>query len=347
MKRAGSARLKLALLVLSTLVALVAAELLCRVVLVRRWQRTATAWDEPLFRIDQDRTLAYRMHADTERELVVESGSGEPWHYTINAAGLRDDPPTARDGRRRVVVLGDSYTFGWAVDQGEEYPAQLERLLRDDGWPVDVINAGVPGYNTVQQARYLALDALALEPDLVVLGFVMNDGEPQNSVPVHPSLAYSNVRLWGFELAKGPLNRLLGASEEEPLFAPRLCAPGYPYYESFRPGASKGPVALAALARIAALCRANGVDFVCFVLPDFTDRFAPGYDAMAIHRLVRETCADADALCHDLLPAFLGRDHRALHVAGDGHPNARAHALFAATMAIAIRRDFPRLAQPR
>src|SRR5512147_1401979 len=68
----------------------------------------------------------------------------------INALGLRGDEigPKPRDVVR-VVCLGDSTTFGiWVEKPGDlrtnpSYPAELERLARADGLPVEVINGGV------------------------------------------------------------------------------------------------------------------------------------------------------------------------------------------------------------
>ncbi len=47
-----------------------------------------------------------------------------------------------------VVALGASHTFGKGVSRGEDYPAQLENLLIQKGFDVQVINSGVNGQTT-------------------------------------------------------------------------------------------------------------------------------------------------------------------------------------------------------
>lgn len=93
----------------------------------------------------------------------------------INSQGLRDvERPVAKPaGARRVVVLGDSFTFAaLPVEQG--YCRQLGARLGG----VDVVNAGVPGWTTWQEAAWLKRDGLAYGPDVVVVGvFIGNDVE--------------------------------------------------------------------------------------------------------------------------------------------------------------------------
>ena len=53
--------------------------------------------------------------------------------YRTNSDGFRDgEPGEKRPGVPRVVVLGDSYVFGWAVLEAETFPRRAEALLRND-----------------------------------------------------------------------------------------------------------------------------------------------------------------------------------------------------------------------
>lgn len=97
-----------------------------------------------------------------------------------NADGLRGPglPSGKPPGTRRVLALGDSFTFGDAVEHDETWPAQLEALLTHGraGGRHEVINAGVSGYGTGHAALlYRALEA-RVQPDVAVLGLtVVND----------------------------------------------------------------------------------------------------------------------------------------------------------------------------
>jgi hypothetical protein len=88
---------------------------------------------------------------------------------TTNSKGLRDrEYGGERSDKPLILTLGDSVTFGWGVELDETYPKQLERLFKGS---VDVVNAGVWGYNTLQEIEYVKSGASGYRPDLVMVGF--------------------------------------------------------------------------------------------------------------------------------------------------------------------------------
>src|SRR2546425_6635234 len=89
----------------------------------------------------------------------------------FNSLGMRDDEPRPkRPGAHRILCLGDSMVFGPAVPQDQIFPARLRALLTPEG--IEVVAAGVQGWNTVEEDRFLALHIGELVPDLVVLLYV-------------------------------------------------------------------------------------------------------------------------------------------------------------------------------
>jgi len=98
----------------------------------------------------------------------------------INQLELRDDREY-RLGKHantfRILVLGDSVTFGHGSVYEHTYPYLLEQRLRrwrpDVDW--QVWNAAVPGYNTSQELAQLLQIGPTFQPDLVVVGFFWND----------------------------------------------------------------------------------------------------------------------------------------------------------------------------
>lgn len=97
-----------------------------------------------------------------------------------NRHGMRSDVDYTEEkpaDTLRIVGLGDSGMFGWDVEQGEEYMAVLERVLneRDHGIRYEVLNLGVPGYNTQLEVESLVYKGLKFDPDIVVLGWCAND----------------------------------------------------------------------------------------------------------------------------------------------------------------------------
>jgi lysophospholipase L1-like esterase len=97
----------------------------------------------------------------------------------INSLGLREDKEYERKapGVYRILAIGDSFTMGVGVELEDTYLKVLERMLesRGGGQAYEVINAGVPGYNTRQELTYLQEEGLKLAPDLVLLNFYVGN----------------------------------------------------------------------------------------------------------------------------------------------------------------------------
>ncbi len=92
----------------------------------------------------------------------------------INSLGFRDPERTLKKtpGVKRVVLLGDSVTWGWGVDNGVRFSDLLEEEF---GGQVEFLNLGVPGYGTDQQYWNLQARGWDFDPDLVIHLMVMND----------------------------------------------------------------------------------------------------------------------------------------------------------------------------
>ncbi len=92
----------------------------------------------------------------------------------INEQGLRDHyhPYRKRGDVFRILMLGDSHTFGWGVAMEEAFPQVLEGSLNASGaggTAYEVINAGTIGFGTGHQYQYLTTYGVQFEPDLVVM----------------------------------------------------------------------------------------------------------------------------------------------------------------------------------
>ncbi len=106
-------------------------------------------------------------------------------HVRINSRGLRDDetPYDRPAGVFRIALIGDSFIAALEVDRGETLADRLEAALNHDprtagsGLRYEVLNAGVPGYNTLNEYLLLRHEILRYQPDLVLAAFFMNDVE--------------------------------------------------------------------------------------------------------------------------------------------------------------------------
>jgi lysophospholipase L1-like esterase len=98
----------------------------------------------------------------------------------INPQGIRDDHPVGpkAPGEKRLLILGDSVTFGAKVLTREAYPYQLQEALLSRGLRWRVFNGGVTAYDASQEAEWLELFGLSLEPDVIAIQFHPNDLSP-------------------------------------------------------------------------------------------------------------------------------------------------------------------------
>lgn len=97
---------------------------------------------------------------------------------TTNSLGFRGPEPGPSDARP-ILFIGDSFTMGYGVNDGEEYPAVVRQALaeRFGDERVPVINAGIGDVGTGRWVRFLRGQAVALDPGLVVLQICGNDFE--------------------------------------------------------------------------------------------------------------------------------------------------------------------------
>jgi lysophospholipase L1-like esterase len=79
------------------------------------------------------------------------------------------------DGTFRIAVLGDSVTFGIGLPHVELYPTVLESRYRAAGRAVEVMNLALGGYDPLQEVAALKDAGLRLDPDLVIVGYCLND----------------------------------------------------------------------------------------------------------------------------------------------------------------------------
>ncbi len=95
-------------------------------------------------------------------------------HRGFRAGSAQVDPPQGQ-GEMTILLLGDSFTFGAANSFAEIWPTLLAARFEAEGRQVEIVNAGVPGYNTTQQALYLERIFEDYAPDVILLTFLPND----------------------------------------------------------------------------------------------------------------------------------------------------------------------------
>jgi hypothetical protein len=99
--------------------------------------------------------------------------------YVINADGFRDakvHPMPKPSGTTRVLLLGDSFTFGQGASYEDIWPVIVEKHLANSGdRHIDMVKAGIQGQNTRSELTLMQELIPKYDPDVIVVGFMIND----------------------------------------------------------------------------------------------------------------------------------------------------------------------------
>jgi lysophospholipase L1-like esterase len=160
-----------ALLALSTALCLVIAELVVRT-LLPQWSDQWKMW-----RLDPVWALGLKAGVDT---AVVHGHSREfAFHFRTNAQGLRMDAdlaPTPAPGKQRALFVGDSFTFGYGVEQDESFTARLQQRFDARGEPVEAINAGfASGFTLDTEYLFTREQGASWQPSRVIAGVCLSN----------------------------------------------------------------------------------------------------------------------------------------------------------------------------
>jgi len=246
---------------------------------------------------------------------------------TTNRFGLRGDDTTLTKPANtyRILVVGDSLTMGWGVEQDLTFAADLERRMNANppaGFPsnvlYEVLNLGIGNYNTVQEVMLLKSLGLQFKPDLILLFYFINDAEPINES--RDSYLIRHSYLYAFlasRLRRSPLGETgsLGYKEYYRLL-----------YKSGQPGWLAGK---AAFKELGELVRVKNIPVVIYLLPELHELTA--YPFLDIHQMVAKVGAAVGLPVIDLLPKFSGYapEVKLWVTPADAHPNALANTMIA------------------
>ncbi len=175
--RTSSKRWKIAALILAIPVFVLAAELFLRLIPVEthyenRFFLLNRSLDYPEIFL-RDSKLFWKFRPDQ----TITSKFFEGRTYRINSSGFRGEEIPPASDKVRIIALGNSCTFGWGMNDDAVFINQLGAMINGDGQlpPVEIINAGIPGYSSFQGRRFLVSDIAPLKPDIALIMFAWND----------------------------------------------------------------------------------------------------------------------------------------------------------------------------
>lgn len=311
----------IALVAVSTAIMLALMELLLRLFYPVDYrqppqQLTPDAWRRSIHRAGSVPGLLYELAPDVRQEshgaLVVTN------HY-----GMRDDDPIEPRPNRlvRIVAIGDSYTFGFRVANDETWPNVLERLLNENAGPgmrFEVLNMGVGGYSTRDEALVLKYKALGWKPDLVIIGYVTNDPEIE---PVQPLQSYFMKPAWW---QHSHLIRLMAKTTR--LFNIARFGGGNFALYFHREGRAPWASVLEAFKDISATSEQAGVPVLLAIFPDPLTNTPVDKEVAKVYQQVANAARARKLNPLILAPVFKANNDASLRVGSwDDHPNAKGH----------------------
>jgi lysophospholipase L1-like esterase len=311
--------LNLAVLVVAILVSCCGMELALRVVFARSKDFSMEMWKyaTQLKQPVANPSLSFA-HAPNRSAFLM----GVP--VSINSQGLRDHEYAQQKPllTYRIMMLGDSTTFGWGVRLEDTAAKFLERKLNAHLPPgydkVNVINAGVGNYDTAQEVTYYQTRGRDFHPDLVVLVFFINDPEP---VPVEKK-GFLIDRSYLIAFATNRFDGVLRHFGMRPDWKDYYSS----LYDDDKPGFQACKQALMSLAHST---RSNGADVLVALLPELHQINADSYPFKAAHQKIKDVVAAENVPAVELIDGLKnhGPENSLWVTPLDDHPNAKANDL--------------------
>jgi len=280
-----------------------------------------------------DPELRFENQPGAEQCLVYPEAGGQGERRVlahVNAQGWRGRTiaPAREPGVLRIAALGDSHTFGHGVADDEPWPAVLERELARAGTRVEVLNAGVNGYDAGQEFALLEKRVLPLEPDLVVYGFFCNDLVRPPPAAQAGVDAPSGLSTW--LCAHSRFAELIAAALER---RAREAAWAAAQARIWDEDSDSWTQLSAAILHARERAQSGGARFAVLLFP----LLVPGPSGListAAHRRMAQLCAAEQIPCLDLEPCFSGMDLDSLRVHPlDMHAGVEAQHIAGAALA--------------
>lgn len=94
--------------------------------------------------------------------------------HGLKGIGFRDNIDELK-ADKRILILGDSFIFGYGVSNNYTIAHYLGEILKKNKFDVDVINGGVTGYSSKLELTYYKRFGRKLNPDIIIVALWEND----------------------------------------------------------------------------------------------------------------------------------------------------------------------------
>lgn len=248
--------------------------------------------------------------------------------YRIGEEGFRTPRfDKERSEKARIVTIGDSFTFGEGVKEPDTFPRLLEKNLS-----IETINISMQGLNT-EKERLILEQNMALSPDLLILGYILNDTMPHQETISAIDEMEENSLVPDWIQASNLFTILYRRVVNYYIARKHLKS----YLEWFEKGWHASAVELSA---IKDLCDQNNVRFLLVLFPIFVD-LNDNYPFNNLHDQINRFAKENHIDAIDLLPAFKDKKAEDYQVHPlDHHPNHKAHKIVALEIQKWIEKNF-------
>ena len=267
----------------------------------------------------------------------------------INWDGLRerDEIKHAKPtNQRRIVCLGDSFTFGWGIPAEQGWVRMLEDNLRQDKGDVRTVNCGASGTVCIDEyVNGLKQRFHKYSPDAVILTICLNDLIPSsglNFINPLPKSGFKLIDLARAAFGRSPLDldqsrdwvqELMDLPKEQAVLG-GVAGPNRPWEAMWSQGLPQKR-----LREAKAFCDQRKIPFLVVIWP-FLQGLGPGehYPWQKLHDLVAADCKAAEIPLLDVLPQLKETNSEDLWVTpADPHPNTLAQELVIPTITKFVR----------
>lgn len=260
----------------------------------------------------------------------------------INSLGLRgrDYPFPKPPNSKRVLMLGDSFTYGFGVsDDGAIFPSLLEKQLNAEfaqqGILIEILNGGMPGSLTDDWVDLLLRIKDSSELDVVLMVFFLRNGSRTGSMgaffgPIRQELENRHQQMWLYQYSY--IFRLYQDARDRAYLSDKYSKALNDSYFGGPGETEEWEIAKANILRIQGIAQEMDAKVGLVVFPVLVE-LNENYPFKAVCEVIAEYSRENDIPTHSLLPAFMGQDGPSLWVSSyDQHPNRVAHQIAADSM---------------
>jgi len=274
-------------------------------------------------------------------QRLVEAQVDADWTANIhrNGYGLRghDIPADKAPNTTRILLLGDSFTFGSGVpNDADIFAARLEQKLNaqlaESGRSVEILNGGIPGSQTGDWLDLLNKIGDSYQPDVIIIVFFLRDGTLTSSMgsffgPIRDQIVAQNQASTLYQNVY--LYRLFKDFQDRTLISESYTQAMNDSYFGDRQQTQEWRLAQTNMRNMKKVGEAMHakVGLIIFpVLADFSDK----YPFQKIVDEVSRCGSDSQLPTLNLLPAFKGKNAADLWVSAlNQHPNEMGHQIAA------------------